>query len=154
MSTPPEPRTQVRIFTDGACTGNPGPGGWGAILIKDEHRAEISGGEVRTTNNRMEMLAAIKALQMLKRPCNVVLHTDSQYLVKGATIWIDSWKRKGWKKNRSSNVKNVDLWKQLDDLRSVHSITWKWVKGHSGITENERADKLARKAIPNKGRSK
>ncbi len=151
MSTAANSPPHVEIYTDGACTGNPGPGGWGAILIKGEHSHEISGGETRTTNNRMEMLAAIKALQALKRPCNVVLHTDSQYLVRGATEWISNWKRKGWKTGQSTSVKNVDLWQQIDQLMSVHAITWRWVKGHSGILENERADALAKGAIPGNG---
>ena len=143
MASPP-----IEIFTDGACTGNPGPGGWGALLIRGTDRLEISGGEVRTTNNRMEMMAAIKALQALKKPCEVIIYTDSKDLLNGATLWLEGWKRNNWKRKTKSSVKNVDLWREIDGLMSVHSVTWKWIKGHSDNPGNDRADELARCAIP------
>ena len=132
------------IFTDGACSGNPGPGGWGAILISGENRKEICGGEPGTTNNRMELMAAIQALEALKKPCKVELHTDSQYVQKGIHEWIHSWKRRGWKTADGKPVKNDDLWRRLDEARSRHDVTWRWVKGHAGHELNERADELAR----------
>lgn len=137
----------VEIFTDGACSGNPGPGGWGAILRLGAKSKEISGAELDTTNNRMELLAAINALEALKRPCNVTLTTDSQYVKNGITQWIFSWKKKNWKKSDNKPVINMDLWQRLDKLAQKHSINWKWVKGHSGHIENERCDELARSAI-------
>ncbi len=137
----------VEIFTDGACRGNPGPGGWGAILRYGNHEKELFGGEKETTNNRMEMTAVIRALDSLKRECRVVVTTDSMYVKQGITQWIDNWKRRGWKKADKSPVKNADLWKQLDQLAASHQVEWKWVKGHSGHVENERADELANKGI-------
>ncbi len=137
----------IEIFTDGACSGNPGPGGWGAILRKGASIKEISGAEHSTTNNRMELLAAINALEALKRPCKVSLTTDSQYVKNGITQWIFGWKKKDWKKSDNKPVINVDLWKRLDELAKLHDIKWHWVKGHSGHAENERCDELARLAI-------
>ena len=135
---------QVVIYTDGACSGNPGPGGWGAILIHGKTEKEISGGELATTNNRMELMAAIQALEALKKPCKVELHTDSTYVMKGVTQWIHGWKAKGWKTADKSPVKNVDLWQRLDAARARHEVDWRWVKGHAGHVHNERADELAR----------
>jgi ribonuclease HI len=133
----------VEIFTDGACKGNPGPGGWGAIIRAGAHEKELSGGEPVTTNNRMEMLAAIRALQALKRPCEVTLHTDSIYLRDGITKWIHGWQRNGWKTADRKPVKNADLWQELLEAVASHRIKWQWVKGHAGHPENERADRLA-----------
>lgn len=134
----------VEVWTDGACSGNPGPGGWGAILRYGEREKELSGGEQLTTNNRMELLAAISALEALTRPCTVVLHTDSQYLRQGITGWIHGWKRNGWKTADRKPVKNDELWKRLDAALGQHKIAWEWVKGHAGDPMNERADALAR----------
>ena len=134
----------VVVYTDGACSGNPGPGGWGAILISGEHRKEISGGEALTTNNRMELLAAISALEALKRSSHVDLHTDSEYVKNGISQWIHGWKKNGWKTAAKKPVKNAELWQRLDAARSRHEVEWHWVKGHSGHDENERADELAR----------
>lgn len=142
-----EPTKQVVIFTDGACSGNPGPGGWGAVMIYGEHRKELEGGEPHTTNNRMELLGAIRALEALKRHTNVELHTDSNYLKNGITQWIHGWKRNGWKTADKKPVKNAELWQQLDELRSRHTVDWHWVKGHAGHPENERADELARSGM-------
>ena len=133
----------IEIYTDGACKGNPGPGGWGALLLAGEHKKEIFGGERETTNNRMELQAAIEALSALKKPSEVTLHTDSQYLRKGILEWIHNWKRKGWKTSANKPVKNADLWQQLDALVATHTVEWRWVKGHSGHPGNERADALA-----------
>ena len=141
----------VDIHTDGACLGNPGPGGWAALLVHEGRERELAGGEALTTNNRMEMLAAIMALEALKSPCQVVLSTDSQYVQKGISEWIHGWKRKGWKTASGSPVKNVDLWLALDSAARVHQVEWKWVKGHAGHPENERVDRLARDAIPARG---
>jgi ribonuclease HI len=138
----------VEIYTDGACSGNPGPGGWGSVLLYNGHRREISGGARDTTNNRMEMMAVIEALEALKRPCRVVVHTDSVYVMKGITEWMSQWKARNWKTAAKKPVKNVDLWQALDQALARHQVRWKWVKGHSGVTENERADELARQAIP------
>jgi ribonuclease HI len=138
----------VDIFTDGACSGNPGPGGWGAILRYGATEKELSGGERETTNNRMEMMAAIAALEALKGPTHVRLHTDSQYVKNGITTWIHGWKKNGWKTSDKKPVKNVDLWQRLDIALKSHKIDWIWVKGHNGHAENERADALARGAIP------
>jgi ribonuclease HI len=138
---------QVEIFTDGACSGNPGPGGWGAVLRYGAVEKELSGGEDPTTNNRMEMMAAIMALEALKRPCQVALYTDSQYLRDGITRWLPAWKARGWKTADKKPVKNVDLWQRLEAAAASHRIEWHWVKGHAGHPENERADTLARAAI-------
>jgi ribonuclease HI len=138
---------KVEIYTDGACRGNPGPGGWGAILRYNEHEKELSGGERDTTNNRMELMAAIRALESLKRACDVTLTTDSQYVRQGITEWIAKWKRNGWKTADKKPVKNQDLWVRLDEATHRHKIHWKWIKGHSGHPENERADELANLAI-------
>ena len=137
---------RVSIWTDGACLGNPGPGGWGALLRWNATERELSGGESNTTNNRMELLAAIEALEALKRPCEVVLTTDSQYVRKGITEWMANWKRNGWKTSARKPVKNADLWRRLDQAAGVHRVQWHWVKGHSGHPENERADQLASRA--------
>ena len=141
----------VEIFTDGACSGNPGPGGWGALLRYKGVEKELSGGEIETTNNRMEMMAALRALQALKRPSRVQLTTDSVYLRDGITKWIHDWKRRGWKTSAKKPVKNADLWQSLEQAIAPHQIEWHWIKGHSGHEENERCDALARAAIP-KGR--
>jgi ribonuclease HI len=138
---------EVTIFTDGACSGNPGPGGWGAILISGAHEREICGGEPATTNNRMELMAAIQALETLKRPCKVELHTDSQYVRKGITEWIGGWKARGWRTADKKPVKNDDLWKRLDAARARHTVDWRWVKGHNGNELNERADGLANQGM-------
>lgn len=137
----------VEVYTDGACRGNPGPGGWGAVLRYGDHERELFGGEAQTTNNRMEMTAVIRSLQALKRECRVVVTTDSMYVKQGITQWLQGWKRRGWRKADKSPVKNVDLWKQLDELVSSHHVEWRWVKGHSGHAENERADQLANRGI-------
>jgi ribonuclease HI len=137
----------VVVYTDGACSGNPGPGGWGAILIWGEHRRELNGGEAETTNNRMELIAAIEALEALKRPCRVALHTDSSYLRDGISKWIHGWKRNGWKTADRKPVKNAELWQRLDAASGRHEVTWHWVKGHAGHPENERADELAREGM-------
>ena len=137
----------VVIHTDGACSGNPGPGGWGAILEFGDHSKELKGGESHTTNNRMELLAAISALEALKRPCLVDVHTDSQYLRTGITTWINQWKRNGWRTADRKPVKNVDLWQRLDGLLERHRVRWHWLRGHAGHALNERADELAREAI-------
>ena len=137
----------VDIFTDGACSGNPGPGGWGALLRMGAVEKELCGGELDTTNNRMEMMAVIEALQALKRPVRVRVHTDSQYVQKGISEWIHGWKRRGWKTADKKPVKNEDLWRKLDTLAASHEVEWHWVKGHAGHAENERADTLARAGI-------
>jgi ribonuclease HI len=137
----------VHIFTDGACSGNPGPGGWGAILQYDRHQKCIKGWSRNTTNNRMELLAAIRALEALKRACNVIITTDSKYVKQGITRWISMWKRKGWQTIEKRPVKNKDLWQALDSLCQFHKVHWEWIKGHSGHHENELADQLAREAI-------
>jgi ribonuclease HI len=138
----------IDIFTDGACSGNPGPGGWGAILRSGSHEKEISGGEPATTNNRMEIMAAIRALESLKRPSTVTIHTDSRYLMDGATQWMRKWKSNGWKTSDKKPVKNEDLWRALEAASAPHAVSWRWVKGHSDHVENARADALARAAIP------
>jgi ribonuclease HI len=137
----------VVIFTDGSCRGNPGPGGWGAILTLGAHEREIWGGEADTTNNRMELTAAIEALAALKRPCQVELHTDSLYVKNGVTQWLQLWKARGWRTMSKGAVKNEDLWRRLDDARAPHQIDWRWVKGHAGHPMNERVDALARRAM-------
>lgn len=133
----------VEIWTDGACLGNPGPGGWGAYLRYRGAEKDLSGFENPTTNNRMELMGAISALESLKRPCTVILHTDSQYVRQGITAWMVNWKKRGWKTADNKPVKNEDLWKRLDDANARHTVTWKWVKGHAGDPGNERADGLA-----------
>ena len=138
---------EVSIWTDGACSGNPGPGGWGAILICDTHERELFGGQSETTNNRMELTAAIEALEALTKPCLVHLHTDSNYLKGGITTWILVWKRNGWRTADKKPVKNVELWKRLDTAAAAHTIDWRWVKGHAEDAMNERADALARKGM-------
>jgi ribonuclease HI len=140
-------RPVVEIHTDGACSGNPGPGGWGAILTSGPHRKELRGGEPLTTNNRMELMAAIMALEALKQPSIVDLYTDSVYLRNGITSWIHTWKRNNWRTADKKPVKNVELWKRLDEALGEHEIRWHWIKGHAGHPENERADELARLAI-------
>ena len=137
----------VTIYTDGACRGNPGPGGWGAVLLYGGHRREISGRDPRTTNNRMELTAAIRALEALKRPSEVALYTDSTYLKDGITRWLPNWKARGWRTAAKAPVKNRDLWEALDALTGRHDVTWHWVRGHAGNAENERADALARAAL-------
>lgn len=137
----------VEIFTDGACRGNPGPGGWGAVLRFNDTEKELYGGEMLTTNNRMELLAAIRALEALKRPCRVRLTTDSKYVQQGISEWLPNWKRRNWMTAGRQPVKNVDLWQRLDALAAPHQIDWQWVKGHAGHPENERADRLANRAI-------
>lgn len=134
---------RVEIFTDGACKGNPGPGGWGALLRMGQHEKELVGGEPHTTNNRMEMTAVIAALNALTSPCEVQLHTDSRYVIDGITGWIHSWKRKGWTNAAKKPVANADLWQALDEAAARHSVSWHWVKGHNGHPENERVDQLA-----------
>lgn len=137
----------IYIYSDGACKGNPGPGGWGALLVADGHRKEISGGEANTTNNRMEMTAVIRALESLKRPSTVEVHTDSQYVQKGISEWMAGWKKRNWRTADGKPVKNQDLWLQLDALSQLHRIEWKWVRGHNGHPENERADALANQGV-------
>jgi ribonuclease HI len=144
---------EVTIYTDGGCKGNPGPGGWGALLIYNGHEREIWGGEPLTTNNRMELMAAIAALEALKRPCPVALHTDSQYLRKGITEWITAWKANGWRTAQKKPVKNADLWQRLDEARRRHDVSWHWVRGHVGQAENERAHNLAQRGIEEQERS-
>lgn len=137
----------VEIWTDGACSGNPGPGGWGVLLQYGEHRKELCGGEAETTNNRMELMGAIRALEALKGPRHVILHTDSIYVKQGITSWIDNWQRKNWKNAAGKPVKNKDLWVALLEATKPHVIDWRWVKGHAGDPGNERADELARKGL-------
>ena len=139
--------TPIIIYTDGACRGNPGPGGWGALLQAGPHEKALCGGEAHTTNNRMELTAVIRALQALKRPSAVQIHTDSQYVQKGISEWIHNWKRRGWLTADKQPVNNVDLWQMLDELASAHEIDWRWVKGHAGHPGNERADQLANQGI-------
>lgn len=137
----------VEIYTDGACSGNPGPGGWGVLLRAGGREKELFGGEARTTNNRMELTAVIRALEALKRPVRARVHTDSQYVQKGISEWIQAWKRRGWRTADRQPVKNVDLWQELDRLAGLHQLEWYWVKGHAGHAENERADDLARRGM-------
>ncbi len=138
---------KVELFTDGACRGNPGPGGWGVWLRYADHDKELFGGENNTTNNRMELMAAIMALEALNPSVNVVLYTDSKYVLQGITEWIDNWKSRGWKTAAKKPVKNVDLWKRLDTARNLHQVDWQWVKGHSGHEGNEKADSLANQGV-------
>ncbi|MGD8385197.1 MAG: ribonuclease HI [Lysobacterales bacterium] len=139
------------MYTDGACSGNPGPGGWGAVLIAGKHRKELSGGARETTNNRMEMMAIIRAVEALNRKCRIDIHTDSRYVMQGITEWLEGWKRRGWKTAARQPVKNVDLWQRLERALDGHDVHWHWVRGHTGVTENERADLLARNAVPRTG---
>ncbi len=139
--------TIVDIYTDGACSGNPGPGGWGALMLWNGEEKELSGGESETTNNRMEMLAAVRAFEALKKPTKIRLHTDSTYLKDGITKWIVNWKRNGWRTAAKKPVKNADLWQLLEEVMKPHEVEWHWVKGHSGHPENERADELARQGM-------
>ena len=141
----------VEIYSDGACRGNPGPGGWGALLRANGAEKELYGGEAATTNNRMELMAAIRALEALKRPSRVKLYTDSIYVMKGISTWIHDWKRRGWRTADKKPVKNEDLWRQLEAAAARHEVEWHWVKGHAGHPENERADQLANKGIPTSG---
>ncbi|MDR1424531.1 MAG: ribonuclease HI [Azoarcus sp.] len=138
---------EVEIHTDGACSGNPGPGGWGAILRRGAHEKEIWGGEPHTTNNRMELTAVIRALELLKRPVTARVHTDSQYVQKGISEWIHGWRARDWLTADKKPVKNIDLWRELDELAARHTLEWRWVKGHAGHIENERADALARRGV-------
>ncbi|MEQ5833888.1 ribonuclease HI [Marinobacter sp. NFXS9] len=138
---------RVVLYTDGACKGNPGPGGWGAVLSYGDQERELHGGEKETTNNRMELMAAIQGLKALKRHCEVDLYTDSQYVRKGITEWMKNWKKNGWKTAARKPVKNADLWRDLDELTGSHDIKWHWVKGHAGIPGNERADQLANRGV-------
>ena len=138
---------KIQIYTDGACKGNPGVGGWGALLVAGNKEKELFGGEKDTTNNRMELMAVIQALHALKRPCEITLHTDSQYVLKGMTEWLSGWKAKGWKTASKAPVKNVDLWQALDQAQTAHKIEWRWVRGHTGHPGNERADQLANRGV-------
>jgi ribonuclease HI len=138
---------RIDIYTDGACKGNPGPGGWGALLVSGGREKELFGGELNTTNNRMELKAVIEALTALNRPCEVVVHTDSQYVQKGISEWIHGWKARGWKTAAREPVKNVDLWQALDEAQARHRIEWRWVRGHNGHAGNERADALANRGV-------
>ncbi|MEE2885985.1 MAG: ribonuclease HI [Planctomycetota bacterium] len=140
--------TTITIHTDGACSGNPGRGGWGAILNGCGKIRELKGGEANTTNNRMELMAAIVALETLTRPCKIILHTDSTYLRDGITTWIENWKKRGWKTSAKKPVKNIDLWQRLEAAAASHEIDWRWVKGHAGDPGNERADQLANEGMP------
>jgi ribonuclease HI len=139
--------SEVEVYTDGACRGNPGPGGWGALMLYGDHQREIHGGEPHTTNNRMELTAAIEALRTLRRPCQVHLYTDSEYLRRGITEWLPGWRQRGWKTAGRKPVKNADLWMALEDAVGEHQIDWRWVKGHAGDPGNERADELANKGL-------
>ncbi len=142
-----EKMSEVEIFTDGACRGNPGPGGWGVWMVSGSHEKEMFGGDADTTNNRMELTAVIEALRVLKKPCRVILHTDSQYVQKGITEWIHKWKEHGWRTSDKKPVKNVDLWMELDTATQRHDIRWRWVKGHAGHEGNEKADQLANRGV-------
>ena len=142
-------KEKITIYTDGACSGNPGKGGWAAVIIEDENEKTISGSEMLTTNNRMELLAVIKALEIIKQKADVVIYTDSTYVQKGITEWIHSWKRNQWKNSSKKIIKNIDLWQRLDELASGHVIEWLWVKGHAGHDGNEKADQLANQGVDN-----
>ncbi|HEX5639902.1 MAG TPA: ribonuclease HI [Burkholderiaceae bacterium] len=146
-SAPPEQTTRIEIWTDGACKGNPGPGGWGALLRYGDHEKELFGGERLTTNNRMELMAVIEALSSLKRRCDVIVHTDSKYVQLGITEWIPNWIRRGWKTADRKPVKNADLWQRLHEVAAGHAVHWRWVKGHAGVDGNERADELANRGV-------
>jgi len=141
-------RPEVEAFTDGACSGNPGPGGWGVLLRTGAHEKELFGGEAHTTNQQMELQAAIEALKALKRPCRVTIYSDSKYVVRGMTEWLPNWKRRGWKTAGKKPVSNLERWQELDRLSTQHEVRWRWVKGHAGHAENERADALARRGVP------
>ena len=141
-----KPKDEVIIYTDGGCDPNPGVGGWGAVLVYKGRSRELSGGEAHTTNNRMEMTAAIRALEALKRPCSAVVSTDSEYLQKGITVWLPNWKRRNWKR-KGGAIKNLDLWQRLDELAQQHKVRWRWVRGHAGDPLNERCDQLANEAM-------
>lgn len=145
---PAMPKPTVIVYTDGACKGNPGPGGWGAWLRSGEHEKELFGGERSTTNNRMELTAVIEALASLKRSCKVAVYTDSEYVRKGMTEWMSGWQRRGWKTADGKPVKNMELWQRLDALRKLHEVDWHWVRGHTGDPGNERADALANRGVP------
>jgi len=147
VSIPEFHTSPIQIWTDGACKGNPGPGGWGVLLRQGKHEKTLCGGEANTTNNRMELLAVIRALQALKRPSCVTIHTDSQYVQKGMTQWLALWKTRGWRTAANAPVKNADLWKTLDSLAATHTLQWRWVKGHVGDPGNERADALANAGV-------
>ncbi|ATX82743.1 RNase HI [Mariprofundus ferrinatatus] len=138
----------VEAYTDGACSGNPGPGGWGVLLRMGKHEKELKGGEAATTNQQMELQAAVEALKALTKPCRITIHSDSKYVVQGMNEWIHNWKKKGWKTAGKKPVSNLERWQELDTLAAKHEVTWQWVKGHSGHPENERADELARQGIP------
>lgn len=142
----------IEAFTDGACSGNPGPGGWGVWLRYGQHEKELCGGEAHSTNQRMEMQAAIEALKALKRPSKITIYSDSKYVIQGITEWISGWKKRGWKNAAKKPVANQDLWQQLDELNQKHDVSWQWVKGHAGNEGNERADELARQGIPKKSK--
>jgi len=139
---------EVHAFTDGACSGNPGPGGWGVLLRMGGHEKELFGGENDTTNQQMELQAAVEALKALNQPCNITIHSDSKYVVQGMSEWIHNWKKKGWKTAGKKPVSNLERWQELDALAAKHQVAWQWVKGHSGHPENERADELARRGVP------
>lgn len=143
----PENKPLVKIYTDGACLGNPGPGGWAALLRFGDHEKTLSGGEIDTTNNRMELTAALQALQALKKPCRVELYTDSEYLRKGITEWLPNWRARGWKR-KGGKLANAALWQALEAAAQPHTIDWRWIRGHAGHPENERVDRLARQAVP------
>ena len=139
---------EVHAFTDGACSGNPGPGGWGVLLRMGKHEKELCGGETDTTNQQMELQAAVEALKALTKPCNITIHSDSKYVVQGMSEWIHNWKAKGWKTAGKKPVSNLERWQELDKLSAQHQVKWQWIKGHAGHPENERADELARSGIP------
>lgn len=141
-------KPDVDAFTDGACSGNPGPGGWGVLLRYGQHEKELCGGEAATTNQQMELQAAIEALKALSKPCHITIHSDSKYVVQGMTEWIHNWKAKGWRTAGKKPVSNLERWQQLDALAAKHDVSWQWIKGHAGHPENERADELARRGIP------
>jgi ribonuclease HI len=145
------PRKAIEIFTDGGCRGNPGPGGWGTLLRYGNHEKELYGYKPQTTNNRMELMAAIKGLEALTEPCDVTLTTDSQYVRKGITQWMINWKKRNWQTAAKKTVKNKDLWQRLDKATKRHHVNWKWIKGHSGYAENDRVDELANRAMDEKG---
>jgi ribonuclease HI len=145
--------TEVEMYTDGACRGNPGPGGWGVLMLSNGTEKELCGGDIATTNNRMELTAAIRGLSALKRRCNVVLYTDSEYVRRGITEWLENWQQRGWKTSSRKPVKNEDLWRELDALAVQHHVTWRWVKGHAGNPGNERADELANDGLDQSLRS-